>query len=484
MDGVPRLPRALRPRLAVLFTLAVTGALVLGGALLAFFAFQQFTAAVDAGLTSRASVLVPALTRGDDAALLRDPFALVVTPRARVVAASTSAQGVAAVGGLAPLVSPMRAAAAAGSVDPLLFDSTLHGPTGEVRVLAVALPPDPRVGTPRVLVLGTRLTEVVEAEARLVLLFASAVPFLAAGMAVAGWLLARAALRPVDSLTAEAARLAQDTDLRRRLPQPGTGDEIERLALTLNRMLDRVEATVQREREFVDDAAHELRTPVAVLQGELELAERRFAGGSGDPAAVRESLLLAREEARRLGRLAEDLLLLAEQERQHARSDASVPLLATVREELRRQEAVHPVAVRLDGQEVPVNIDERGVARLLSNLLTNAAAAGARQVQVRVQPEGERARLLVLDDGPGFPDGLTRTATWRFVRGDRARTRGSSGAGLGLAIVSALVETYGGCLRLSNAPGGGALVAVDLPRARPAAGQRERVVAGSPEQSR
>lgn len=464
-DGVPVrvLPRALRPRLAVLFATGVATALTIAVLILGFATDVQFDAAVDAGLQTRAKFLLSAPELNGGTALRNDPLAEVLSPSGRVVASSSSLAF--ALGSQSVLLKPEDARLATVGQRAVVDDREVDMLGGALRVRAL-----PMKGG-GALVLGSRLREVHEAEARLLLLFGAGTPVLVVGLGAAGWLLARAALRPVATLTAKAAEISA-ADLGRRLPQTGTGDEIDHLARTLNGMLGRLEATVLREREFVDDAAHELRTPIAVLRGELELAERR---ASAAPEGVRETLRKASDEAVRLGRLAEDLLVLAKQDRDVSTPKRPVPLLARVQEEAERLGKIHALVLTVGGNEVLVGVDERSLARLLSNLVANADAAGAHRIDIQVSGEngagvtgqGASAAILhVVDDGPGFPADLLQHAAERFVRGDPARTRGEGGAGLGLAIVGALARAVGGSLRLSNDPvTGGARVEVRLPTA-------------------
>nr|WP_255479797.1 ATP-binding protein [Quadrisphaera sp. RL12-1S] len=308
------------------------------------------------------------------------------------------------------------------------------------------------------------MRELDEAETRLVLLFLAGAPLLVASLGLAGWVLAGAALRPVADLTRRAARLSA-AELDQRLPQPPGADEVAVLARTLNGMLDRLEQAVRREREFVDDAAHELRTPIAVLRGELELALRL---GRDLPEDAAESLAAALGEAERLEHLAQDLLVLASAER-GASARAAVDLAALAQREAPRLAAAHPVDVQVSGPAAVVEGDERALGRLLANLVANAESAGAARVRVRTAlADGDGpVQLVVADDGRGFPPELVATATERFTRGDAARTRSSSGAGLGLAIVAAVVSDHGGELELGHDDElGGAAVVVRLPRAR------------------
>ncbi len=474
---VKLLPSALRARLAVLFAAAVAVVIAAAVGLLALATDRQFDAAVDTGLSTRISALQQALLRGDVGVVREDGLAELVDARGALVEAS---QDAVSLNGTSPSAGPssspggqdpggrpggtpflpaedLAQARAAGSAS-----GSLEVPgQGRVRwaATAVAVP-----GDGAVLVVGTRMRELDEAEARLVLLFLAGAPLLVASLGLAGWLLAGAALRPVASLTRRAAQISP-ADVGQRLPQPPGADEVAVLARTLNGMLDRLEVAVRREREFVDDAAHELRTPIAVLRGELELALRL---GDRLPEDVAESLEAALGEAERLEHLAQDLLVLASAEHGGGHR-APVALGALARREAPRLGAAHPVVVEVSGPEVVVDGDERALGRLLANLVANAEAAGASRVQVRTGlPAAGSAALVVADDGRGFSPELVATATERFTRGDAARTRSSGGAGLGLAIVAAVVADHGGRLSLGSDPElGGAQVTAVLPGRSP-----------------
>ena len=457
-------PRPLRARLAVLFAVSVTVVLAIAVALLALASDQQFDAAVDTGLSTRLESLQAAVARGDVAAIRADPLAELVAVDGGVLAASSSLDAIEpqpSSGGLLLPTGSWRAAFRR----PVDLERDLPELGGHVRIAGRQIPtPVPLPGAGQdsaagaVLVVASRLAEVREAENRLLLLFGIGATPLAAGLAAAGWLLAGAALRPVAALTARAGQIsAADND--QRLPQPTGNDEIAALAGTLNAMLTRIAVGARRERDFVDDAAHELRTPIAVLRGELELA---LLQGQGRGTVVEQTLRNALAEAERLGRLAEDLLVLARQDRRTGPVEA-VELLALVGAELDRLRPSYSLGVRVHGAPVTVQVEPTAIGRLLANLLSNAQAAGAQQVLVTVAPDPAGALLSISDDGPGFAPDLLDTAFERFTRGDHARTLGATGAGLGLAIVAAIVRAQGGTVHASNGgPLRGAMVTVRL----------------------
>lgn len=328
-----------------------------------------------------------------------------------------------------------------------------------LRVLATRLPDG------RLLALGESLASQDEgAERRL------------AGLLIAGPLLlllivvtigrsVHAALRPVDDLTRNAARISAVDDSSR-LTSIGGDDEITRLAGTLDAMMTRLHAAFLRERAFVDDASHELRTPVSVIRGELELALSDLA----DTHAVEASLRAAFGETERLQRLAEDLLVLA---RQRPGSLvlrlAPVDLRALLQSAARRLTAITGLDVDIDCPAVTWTSDSDRLNQVLTNLATNADAAGARhlRLQAAVEPDSTTLLMRIDDDGPGFPADFLTRAFDRFSRTDTARTRAGS-TGLGLALVAAIAAALGGTVTARNdSPLGGASVRLSLPAVTP-----------------
>jgi signal transduction histidine kinase len=297
---------------------------------------------------------------------------------------------------------------------------------------------------------------------RLLLVLVVAGPALIAVVGAAAWLLARAALRPVRRMAAEAATISA-ARTERRLPQPAGDDEIAELGRTLNAMLDRIEATLGHERAFIDDAAHELRTPLAVLRGELELASHE----PGDRHAVAQSLASALEEADRLTRLTEDLLTLARADAgQLTPGEAITELLGATRQEVQHLPHRDGVTIEVRGEPAIVRGEPEWVSHIVSNLVANAGRYAKSRIVVTVGSAGECGRLVVADDGPGFPAHLLPRVLDRFSRGEDARGYPGGGAGLGLAIVSSLTHAAGGTVTVgSSASLGGACVEVEIPLA-------------------
>ena len=292
------------------------------------------------------------------------------------------------------------------------------------------------------------------------LLIAGPIALLLASLA--GYLLAGIALRPVETMRSRAAAISAATP-GERLPVPVTHDELERLGVTLNEMLDRLEDALRRERDFVADAGHELRTPLALLRTELELSLRHDLSAEELRGAVRVSV----EDVDRLARLADDLLLIARSERRElplrVETMQADELLASVARKFqwRADAERRPLA-----HEAPANLrlhaDRLRVEQALGNLVDNALRHGGGTVLLRAEAVNGRVELHVEDGGGGFPPAFLGHAFERFSRPDAARER--SGAGLGLSIVRTIAEAHGGSADAANVPGGGADVWLAVPR--------------------
>ncbi|MFF0109203.1 sensor histidine kinase [Streptomyces hirsutus] len=276
-------------------------------------------------------------------------------------------------------------------------------------------------------------------------------PLLAALVAGMTWVVTGRALRPVAGIREEMAAITASEDLKRRVPEPGTHDEIARLARTTNETLAALETSVERQRRFVADASHELRSPIASLRTQLEVA-----------AAHPELLDLdgAVEDTVRLQHLAADLLLLARLDAGERPVDARVDLAA-----LAREEAAGRTGVTVDAESAEVAGSRGQLARVLGNLLDNGRRHARETVSVSVRREGDWAVLAVADDGDGVAEADRERIFERFVRLDAARSRDDGGAGLGLAIARDVAVRHGGTLTAGAAPSGGALFELRLPLA-------------------
>ena len=274
---------------------------------------------------------------------------------------------------------------------------------------------------------------------------------------IAGYVLAGAALRPVESMRREAAEISSATS-GRRLPVPEARDEVRRLGETLNEMLERLEEGLLRERRFVADAGHELRTPLALLRTELELALRR----PRSHEELERAIDSATEEVERLIRLAEDLLVLdrsGEAALRTAEIDARA-LLETVAGRFAARAAEEGRAIEVHGGG-RLHGDRDRLEQALGSLVDNALMHGGGAVRLEAAHDGDSFTLRVADEGDGFPPDFLPHAFERFSRADTARTTG--GAGLGLAIVAAVALAHGGHATAANGADGGAEVTLSLP---------------------
>ena len=438
-------PTSLRARLAVLFAVGSTGVLVLASAVLYLDLSHELDASVNSGLRVRATDLAAALRErsGRPDLPAADPYAQLLDGDGAVVDAAGAALG------SGPVLTPAEVRVVHGQ-GRLSLDRHVPGLEGTSRVLARAVS---LRGARDVVVVATSRHSLERGQRRLAMELAVAAPLLIGALAAGGWLLAGAALRPVERLTSEADRISL-TEPSRRLPSIAGDDEIARLGRTLNAMLDRIQASFEHEQSFVDDASHELRTPVSILRAELELAlvEAR------DGASVEPSLRSALEEAERLGHLADDLLVLARE------SAGRLPLRV---EEVDVDALVRQVAsrlptapgVRVTGSLPALAADPARLEQLVQNVLVNAQRHARSRIDVALSPDA----MTVADDGPGFPVDVLPRAFDRFTRGGSDRGRSGGGAGLGLAIVAAVARAHGWSVSASNGgPLGGAVVRVDL----------------------
>ncbi|MFN0028535.1 MAG: ATP-binding protein [Acidimicrobiales bacterium] len=268
------------------------------------------------------------------------------------------------------------------------------------------------------------------------------------------WLLAGRALRPVRAITEQAARIGAGT-LHERVPVPPTGDEIATLAVTMNEMLGRLQAHDHRHRRFVSDASHELRSPVAVLRTAADVALQ-----PGSNVDATELAQRVRAESDRMATMISDLLTLARYDEGGPGPTAEVDLDDVLLEEAARPRRV-PVDVRaVSGGRVRGRAPE--LRRMVTHLLDNAARHARGSVWVSLGCSGQLVQLAVEDDGVGIPVEQRRAIFERFVRLDAARTRDAGGAGLGLAVVSSIVEGLGGHVTVDDSPHGGARFVVTL----------------------
>lgn len=347
-----------------------------------------------------------------------------------------------------------------------LFTVAANGSSGPYRAAAFS------VGGGRVLVVAVPLAAVNQTLHRLIVVEAAVAGGIILLLVGLGWLVIRLGLRPLERIGTVASEIAHG-DLSRRVRAGNPRTEIGRLGVSLNEMLGQIEQAFadrqeseERLRRFLSDASHELRTPLASIRGYAELFRL---GAAGDQASLERAMARIESEAARMGGMVEDLLILA-------RLD-ELPEMQFVPVELRAlaENAVHDTRAMAPGRPVsliadgPVTVlgDPGELRQVLANLTRNAVihTTDGTAIEVSVARRGSHAVIAVRDHGSGLPAGADGHVFERFWRAKGGRTRGPGGAGLGLAIVSAVAHAHHGEVEGENAPGGGAVFRVTLPLA-------------------
>jgi len=296
-------------------------------------------------------------------------------------------------------------------------------------------------------------------------IFAIYMPF-AVSLAVAGgyWLMRRS-LAPVDEITRRAEGITS-TNLSERLPVIRTGDELERLSVSLNRMIERLDEAFQHINRFSADASHELRTPLTILQLELE----GIAQDHRRDAALRDQIGSALEETNRMSRIVESLLAISRLDAGEVKMDKTRldlgELAASTADEMRLLAEERSICLRTRADaSVQVEGDRTRLQQVIVNLIDNAIkyTQEGGTVGISVSPEGNYAVLEVSDNGPGIPACALPHVFERFYRADKARSRANGGAGLGLSIVKAICAAHNAEVKVSSGEGRGSCFRVELP---------------------
>jgi two-component system OmpR family sensor kinase len=335
------------------------------------------------------------------------------------------------------------------------------------RVLAT---PTPAGGG--VTVVAVPLTEVDQTLHQLLLVEGLVIAGVLLVLGIVAWLVVRIGLLPLDRMGRTAGAIAGG-DLSHRVDSTDPRTEVGRLGIALNSMLDRLEgAFAQRQesedrlRRFIADASHELRTPLASIRGYAELFR---IGATREPGETERAMQRIEDEASRMGVLVEDLLALARLDQMPDVPHAEVDLEPLARDAVDDARAMAPdreIGLRV-APPVAVVGDAHQLRQVLANLLRNALVhtpAGT-PIEVAVERSGAQVRVEVRDHGPGLPAGDPNGLFERFWRAEPGRERGRAGAGLGLAIVAAIVDTHGGTVSAASAEGGGASFTVLVPSA-------------------
>jgi two-component system, OmpR family, sensor kinase len=448
--GLNRLP--IRVRLTAAFALAMMLVLVGAGLFVYLNLRADLDESVDAGLRTRAAAIANA-ARGTDVppagaggGQAEESFAQVLDRAGRVLDVT---------GGVRDPVLTEGERRRAMRTD-VIVERRVAGIEGTARLLARSLPTG-SAGT--VVVVGQSLDDRDVALSGLVTSFAVGGPLAILLASAIGYALASAGMAPVEAMRRRAAEVSLSDD-DERLPLPAAHDEVRRLGDTLNDMLDRLRRSYNRERRFVADASHELRTPVAVVKTELEGALRT---GDYGPR-VHEALVAAVEECDHLAQLAEDLLVVAragEGELPVRREPLAVrSVLEGVQHRFTDRATQHGRHVCIDAaDDLRLSADALRLGQALGNLVDNALRHGEGDIVLRARSASGGVELDVADEGTGFDADIAERAFERFTRGDRARTRG--GTGLGMAIVRTVAEAHGGWAAI--VPGARGIVRVWVP---------------------
>lgn len=469
------------------FTAVAATVAVAGLALFSVLLHRGVTASVDAVLQARAAPIVaglrssgpangvspappagsdvPSAARGDEV----DSFTVIYRPDGSVFSSE-------------PVVAARILRGSHELVEARSATAYLTVTNGQEPLRMLAVPAQRADGT-WVVAVGTSLTPASAAADRALRDLYIGVPVLVVLAGIGAWVLAGASLRPVERMRADADRIGEG-DPSGRISIPRNTDELARLATTFNALLDRAERALVRQRKLVADTGHELRTPLAVLRTELELADSP--DRTRDDLA--EAVAHARREAERLSKLADDMLFLA-------RADSAAPLVNLQEMDLcpvlaqavrahraRAETSLVELSLACDGP-LPIQGDDAAIRRAVDNLLGNSLAAtpSGGRVEVAAHRGGAGVVLEVSDSGPGFPPEFLPHAFERFTLPDSARPSGKHGAGLGLAIVAEVVAAHGGRVEARNVEGGGASVWVTLPATvpgRPTAARAARPAKG------
>lgn len=374
-----------------------------------------------------------------------DSFVQIVDSSGTVIRSSPKVDGLPPVGNLAPGESFRLAGLPQEEDDPFMVVVTsANAPEGRLTVLV-----------------GRSLDPVEDSTSIVARILVLGIPLLLGVVVITTWHVVGRALRFVESIRAQVAAISA-SELHRRVPDPPGNDEIARLAETMNAMLARLESEQQRQRRFVSDASHELRSPVATIRNQAEVALAH-----PDRTGLKELAADVLAEDLRIEKLVDDLLMLARSD-EHRSPLAFRPIdlddfILEEAKRLRDSTTLTVDTAAVSGGRTLGDISQ--LRRVVSNLADNAARHANRSVTFGLHEEDDWVVMTVDDDGPGIPREHRQTIFERFTRLDQARDRDHGGAGLGLAIVRQSIHAHGGTVLVDDAPIGGARLEIRLPLA-------------------
>lgn len=438
------LRRTVRFRITAIATVAVAVVLSVTATALVLVQHRRLTANIDRGLRQTAGDLRTLLaTASDPPAAFADrgpeDFAQLIAG-GRVIAATPNLKG----------RGPLRSLPA-GRTETIVTRHDLPHTDDAFRVLAQTVTtPD----GPAVLIVGTSRDEVSDSVAALLASLAVALPAVVLLLAALVWWLSGRALAPVEEIRREVSAISS-SELSRRVPVPESGDEIARLATTMNQMLGRLQSSLEREQRFVADASHELRTPLTRMRTEIEVTAQ---------GRERETLESVRAEVVEMQSLVDDLLYLARAgaQAEHV-GTATVDLDDIVLREADRVRREGRLHIDVSGVDAVAVTGHAGrLARAVRNLVVNAERYARTSIRLSLQEADGHAVFTIADDGPGVPAAMQERVFERFGRADDARSTGTGGVGLGLSIVRDIVAAHGGTVQADPDRAGGSFT-VRLP---------------------
>jgi len=445
-------PRTLRTRVTLVASLSITAAIVLGVVAIYLLQIQSSRRTIDSQLRTYAIQIAQSAGNSTwprtlaPSSLDPNAEAQVIAPNGRVLAATRTLAGLPAVYLLAPGADvPVRQKAADGVVPAevrivALRTTVRHRPVTIIATTSTGLLSQVNSGFARDLVIALPV----------ILVLAAAVTWL-----VVGW-----ALRPVDRIRRAVTGITS-AGLSRRVPEPGTSDEIEHLAKTMNDMLTRLDDSARRQQRFVADASHELRSPLAAIRTTLEV-------GLAHPDQAPWPVIADRavQQAGRLEDLIQQLLLLAKADERLLAAERQPVDLGQLLCDIRASLLPHRVDLDLDlGPGVVTDGNPDHLERLFRNVIENALRFARARVVVRAAGSATAVRVEIVDDGPGIPPAERERIFDRFVRLDSSRERGSGTTGLGLAIANEIAAAHDGHITAADHDGEGARIVITLPRA-------------------